>query len=100
LDELVHIINCFKATGHLILPVFYGADPSHVRHQTNSYAEAMAKHDVRFENNKEKYLENMERLQKWKMVLNQASSLSGYHYNLGYPTSPIVLLSFINFQFF
>ncbi|KAK2421684.1 TMV resistance protein N [Trifolium repens] len=25
----------------------------------------------------------MERLQKWKRVLNQASSLSGYHYNLG-----------------
>jgi hypothetical protein len=100
LDELVHIIHCFKATGRLILPVFYGVDPSHVRHQTNSYGEAIAKHEARFQNNKEKYLENMERLQKWKRVLNQASSLSGYHYNLGYPTSPIVLLSFINFQFF
>jgi hypothetical protein len=92
LDELVHIIHCFKATGRLILPVFYGVDPSHVRHQTNSYGEAIAKHEARFQNNKEKYLENMERLQKWKRVLNQVSNLSGYHYNLRYLTSPISLL--------
>ncbi|MCH80259.1 resistance protein [Trifolium medium] len=32
LDELVHVINCFKAKGCLVLPVFYDVEPSDVRY--------------------------------------------------------------------
>ncbi|GAU12958.1 hypothetical protein TSUD_97690 [Trifolium subterraneum] len=78
LDELVHIIHYFKAKGRLILPVFYGVEPSLVRHQNDSYGEALTKHEERFQNNKE----NMERLLKWKIALKQAADLSGYHFNL------------------
>ena len=92
LDELVHIIHCFKETDRLIMPIFYGVDPSHIRYQTHSYGKELAKHEVRFQSNKEKYLENMQRLQQWKRALNQAASLSGYHFNLGYPTSSISFL--------
>ncbi|KAL5079381.1 hypothetical protein RYX36_007802 [Vicia faba] len=80
LDELVHIIHCFKTKRRLILPVFYGVEPSHVRHQNGSYGEALAKHEARFQGNKD----NMERLKKWKLALNQAANLSGYHYTPGY----------------
>jgi len=76
LDELVHIINYFKENSRLVLPVFYDVEPSEVRHHNNRYGEALTEFEERFQNNKE----NMERLQKWKIDLNQASNLSGYHF--------------------
>nr|WIL60021.1 nodulation protein [Melilotus officinalis] len=79
LDELVHIIHYFKENGRLVLPVFYDVEPSHVRHQNDSYSEALAKHKEKFQDNKE----NTERLLKWKIALKQAADLSGYHFNLG-----------------
>ena len=85
LDELVHIIHCFKAKkGRKILPVFYDMEPSHVRRQIGSYGEAMVRHERRFQNNKEKYNDNMKRLDKWKMALNEAANLSGHHFNPRY----------------
>ncbi|AES63743.2 TMV resistance protein N isoform X2 [Medicago truncatula] len=82
LDELVHIIHCFdQEKGRKILPIFYDVEPSHVRHQTGSYGKAIARHEKRFQNNKEKYNYNMKRLHKWKMALNQAANLSGHHFN-------------------
>nr|AFK46656.1 unknown [Medicago truncatula] len=80
LDELVHIIHCYKTRGCSVLPVFYGADPTHVRHQTGSYGEHLTKHEDKFQNNKE----NMERLKKWKMALTQAANFSGHHFSQGY----------------
>ncbi|XP_058722609.1 disease resistance protein RPV1-like [Vicia villosa] len=79
LDELVHIIQYFKSEGRLVLPVFYGVEPTHVRHQSGSYGEALAKHEERFQNN----MQNMERLHQWKIALNQAANLSGYHFSPG-----------------
>lgn len=99
LDELVTIIECLKAEGHLVLPVFYGMDPSHVRHQTRSYSEAIAKHVERFQNNKEKYTDHMERLWKWKMALTQAAALSGKYFIIGYLTLHILFFLSI-FRFF
>ncbi|MCH97529.1 resistance protein [Trifolium medium] len=81
LDELVHIIHHFKEKGCLILPVFYDVEPSHVRHQTGSYGDAIARHEKRFQNNKGMYNYNMERLHKWTMALNQAANLSGRNFN-------------------
>jgi hypothetical protein len=83
LDELVHIVDYFKTKRRLILPVFYEVDPSYVRHQIGSYGAALAKHEERFQNNNQNYLDNMERLLKWKIALNQAANLSGHHFNLG-----------------
>ncbi|XP_024638440.1 disease resistance protein RUN1 isoform X2 [Medicago truncatula] len=79
LDELVHIIHCSKENGCLVLPIFYGVEPSHVRYQTGSYGEALAEHEEA--RKKEKYKDNMEKLQKWEMALKQAANLSGYHFN-------------------
>lgn len=82
LDELVHIIDCFNTKGCLVLPVFYGVDPSHIRHQTKCFGEAIAKQEVKFQNQKD----DMDRLLKWKCALNKAANFSGHHFNLGYPT--------------
>ncbi|MCH97385.1 disease resistance protein, partial [Trifolium medium] len=79
LDELVHIIHCYKTKGRFVLPVFYDVDPTHVRHQTGSYGEHLAKHEESFQNNNK----SMERLQKWKVALKQAANLSGNHFSSG-----------------
>jgi len=79
LDELVHIIHCYKTKGRLVLPVFYGVDPTNVRHHTGSYGEALAEHKKRFQNDKN----NMVRLHQWKLDLTQAANMSGYHGRTG-----------------
>ncbi|XP_039689125.1 disease resistance protein RUN1 [Medicago truncatula] len=80
LNELVHIMHCYKTKGRLVLPVFYGVDPSHIRHQSGSYGEHLTKHKMSFQNNKK----NMERLHQWKLALTEAANLSGYHFSPGY----------------
>ncbi|XP_058750067.1 disease resistance protein Roq1-like [Vicia villosa] len=76
LDELVNILALIKDKGRLVLPVFYDVDPSDVRHQRRSYKEALAKHEERFQNDKEK-------VQQWRIALCQAADLSGYHFKHG-----------------
>ncbi|XP_045817185.1 disease resistance protein Roq1-like [Trifolium pratense] len=84
LDELVHIIHCFKEKkGRKILPVFYNVDPSHVRHQNGSYGEALAKHEELIKNNKETSICYTERLKNWKMALYQTANLAGHHFSHG-----------------
>jgi len=80
LDELVHIIHCYKTKGRIVMPVFFGVDPTNVRHHTGSYGEALAEHEKRFQNDKN----NMERLHQWKLALTQAANLSGDHSSHGY----------------
>ncbi|XP_052722818.1 toll/interleukin-1 receptor-like protein isoform X3 [Vigna angularis] len=75
LDELATILHC-QSKGLLVIPVFYKVDPSNVRHQKGRYAEALAKHEKRFKEQKEK-------LQKWKMALREVADLSGYHFGNG-----------------
>ena len=96
LDELVHIIHCYKTKGCSVLPVFYGVDPPHIRRQTGSFGEHLTKHEEKFQNNKE----NMERLEQWKMALTQAANFSGYHSSQGYPTLLKSYFSFLYFLFF
>ncbi|AES86778.1 disease resistance protein (TIR-NBS-LRR class) [Medicago truncatula] len=52
---------------------FYDVDPSHVRKLNEAYAEAFAKHEVRFRDEKNK-------VQKWRDALYQAANMSGWHF--------------------
>ena len=72
LDELVKILDCVKEMGSTALPVFYNVDPSHVRNQRASYAEAFSKHEQIY---REK---NMEKVVKWREALTAAAGLSGW----------------------
>ncbi|XP_028768509.1 TMV resistance protein N-like [Neltuma alba] len=76
LDELVNILHCVRGEGRLVWPVFYDVDPSDVRHQRGSYGQALAKHDDRFQANKEK-------VRKWREALCVAANLSGWHFQHG-----------------
>ncbi|XP_034674377.1 disease resistance protein RPV1-like [Vitis riparia] len=77
LEELVKIIDCTKVMGHAALPVFYNVDPSHVRKQTWSFAQAFAKHE-------EVYKEQMEKVIKWRVALTEAANISGWDSRDGY----------------
>ncbi|KAL2334999.1 hypothetical protein Fmac_016212 [Flemingia macrophylla] len=77
LDELVHILSCFKEKGRLVLPVFYDVDPSHVRHQRGTYQEAFNTHKQRF------FHDHDNKLHKWRNALSQVADLSGYHFKHG-----------------
>ncbi|KAL0010739.1 hypothetical protein SO802_005847 [Lithocarpus litseifolius] len=70
LDELVKIVECREKDGLTVLPVFYGVDPSDVRKQTGSFAEAFAKH--------EELMKNEEKLQSWRAALTQVAKISGW----------------------
>ncbi|KAB2614527.1 TMV resistance protein N-like [Pyrus ussuriensis x Pyrus communis] len=68
LEELEMIMECRRSTGLTVLPIFYHIDPSHVRHQTGSFAEPFQKHEERFPEDK---------VLRWRSALTQAGNLAG-----------------------
>ncbi|XP_019152024.1 PREDICTED: TMV resistance protein N-like [Ipomoea nil] len=71
LDELVKIMECMEVKGQMVVPIFYGVDPSTVRKQKGKYGEAFEGHEKRFEKEGEK-------VKKWREVLENVSNLSGW----------------------
>lgn len=75
LDELVKIIDCKKLNHQIVCyPVFYKVGPSEVRYQKGSFAEAFAKHELRY---------NSETVGRWKIALTQAAEVSGQQFSDG-----------------
>lgn len=68
LNELAEIRECEETRGHVVVPVFYHVDPSHVRHQTGSYAEAFEKHKIR----------HPDKVETWRASLTKYANISGY----------------------
>ncbi|XP_073260034.1 disease resistance protein Roq1-like [Populus alba] len=71
LDELAKILDCRQTARQIVLPVFFDIDPSDVRKQNGSFAEAFDRHEERFK-------EEMEKVQKWRTALMEAGKLSGF----------------------
>ncbi|XP_009796290.2 TMV resistance protein N-like isoform X2 [Nicotiana sylvestris] len=74
LDELVKIMECKDQCGQTVIPVFYDVDPSHVRNQRESFAEAFDKHEPRYRDDDE----GRQKLQRWRNALTAAANLKGY----------------------
>ncbi|XP_040372682.1 disease resistance protein RPV1 isoform X2 [Rosa chinensis] len=72
LDELSKIIESMETGDKRILPVFFNVDPSDVRHQRSSFADAFAKHKVKFSN-------QIEKVERWREALKKVSNFSGWH---------------------
>ena len=72
LDELVKIIQCMKEMEMTVLPIFYEVEPSDVRKQMGTFAQAFAEH-------KECFKENTEKVQTWRAALREVANLSGWH---------------------
>jgi hypothetical protein len=54
-----------------VFPIFYGVDPSDVRNQRGSFAEAFRKHE-------QKFTESKEKVQRWRDALREVANLSGW----------------------
>ncbi|KAL3355261.1 hypothetical protein AABB24_019372 [Solanum stoloniferum] len=74
LNELVKIMECKEVNGQIVIPVFYDVYPSEVRHQTESFAEAFAKHELRYEDD----VEGMKKVEGWRSALTAAANIKGY----------------------
>ncbi|KAH0745171.1 hypothetical protein KY285_006828 [Solanum tuberosum] len=75
LNELVKIMECKeKENGQTVIPVFYYVNPSHVRYQSESFAEAFAKHESRYKDD----VEGMQKVQGWRNALTAAADLKGH----------------------
>ena len=78
LDELAEIVHCKEKDQEVqILPVFYNVDPSEIRNQKGNFGIALANHEKKFKNNKDK-------VQRWRDALIKAANASGWHYKKGY----------------
>ncbi|XP_059430129.1 disease resistance protein RPV1-like isoform X2 [Corylus avellana] len=71
LDELAEIVNCKNTIGHTLLPIFYHVDPSDVRKQSKTFAEAFIWHEKRFQT-------DMKRVQRWREALTEVAECSGW----------------------
>ncbi|KAM7478669.1 hypothetical protein LguiA_026882 [Lonicera macranthoides] len=82
LDEVVMILEWSRrsSSGHEVLPVFYDVDPSDLRNQKGSIGESFARYKeelIDTEIDDEKRKEGMEKLQRWKMALEEVANLTG-----------------------
>ncbi|KAK4269199.1 hypothetical protein QN277_022387 [Acacia crassicarpa] len=93
LDELVKIMECKRDKNQIVIPIFYNVDPSHVRHQEGSYADAFAQHGKKFTDDLmklqdwrrsvlketvEKFKNDLVKFQDWKSALKDTAGLSGH----------------------
>ena len=68
LTELAKIIECRKKTRLRVFPVFHYVDPSDVRNQRGTFAEAFVKHKEHFK----------EDVDTWRAALEQVASIAGF----------------------
>ncbi|CAN6684964.1 unnamed protein product [Malus baccata var. baccata] len=68
LNELVMILKLKKTSDHVVLPVFYDVDPSHLRKQTGSLAKAFSKHQK---------VQSFDTVKEWREALAEAADLAG-----------------------
>ena len=76
LNELVKIFEC-RSNGQLVYPIFYKVSPSEIRKQDGEFGIALAEHEEKFKDDREK-------VQRWRKTLIEAANLSGFPYNDGY----------------
>ena len=72
LDELVNIMECKKEMGQIVWPIFYNVDPSEVRKQTGTYAQAFDEHEKHFK-------DNIDKVHTWRADLTEVANLFGFH---------------------
>ncbi|KAI8554343.1 hypothetical protein RHMOL_Rhmol05G0091400 [Rhododendron molle] len=81
LEELVMILKR-RASGHLVIPVFYDVDPSEVGEQIGSFKEAFMRHERRIETEmgeQKEYLKG--KVQEWRMALKEVANLAGFQFS-------------------
>ncbi|KAH0976746.1 hypothetical protein GBA52_026465 [Prunus armeniaca] len=96
LDELSKILECMQDTKR-ILPIFYHVDPSDVRNQRGSFAEAFTKHEEKFrvvnwwraplrkvanlfgwDSKHAEFSGGVEMVNRWRAALTKIANISGW----------------------
>ena len=72
LDEITKIIGCMKEMTMTVLPIFYDVDPSDVRKQIGTFAQAFFEHEERFK-------DDIAKVQTWRVALREVANLKGWH---------------------
>ncbi|RDX65106.1 Disease resistance protein RLM3, partial [Mucuna pruriens] len=67
LEELVKILECKERYGRIVIPVFYGVEPTHVRYQLGSYKDAFDNHER----------EHTSKVQLWRGAFKKSADLAG-----------------------
>ncbi|XP_018441634.1 disease resistance protein RPS6 [Raphanus sativus] len=70
LDELLEIVKCKQELEQIVIPVFYGLDPSDIRKQLGEFGEAFDKTCKNRTENK---------IQQWRQALTDVANLEGHH---------------------
>ncbi|QHO54041.1 hypothetical protein HN51_022723 [Arachis hypogaea] len=70
LQELENIMECRRAIGQVVVPVFYGVDPSNVRNQTGLFGEA-------FQDLLKRFSVDRDKEKRWRKALHQIGSIAG-----------------------
>lgn len=83
LEELAKIVECMKGKGQIVVPIVYGVDPLTVWEQKDSFKEAFDRHEQRFVNEGEK-------VKKWKEVLADVANLPHHILENGYILNSIL----------
>ncbi|KAK4278772.1 hypothetical protein QN277_016572 [Acacia crassicarpa] len=71
LDELQEILESGEKLGRRIIPIFHNVEPADVRHQRDSFGEALAEHE-------EKFKESPTKVRNWRTALSKIGNLSGW----------------------
>ncbi|XP_039682633.1 disease resistance protein RPV1 isoform X2 [Medicago truncatula] len=74
LEELVKIMECQRTIGQIVLPLFYGVDPSQVRHQIGDFGKAFQS----LLNKISKVEKDEDDSLKWRDALREAADLAGF----------------------
>ncbi|GMI78997.1 hypothetical protein like AT5G36930 [Hibiscus trionum] len=74
LEELAEIVQQKNEKGHKVFPIFYDVDPSDLRKQKEKVEEAFAKHE-------ERYMDDKEKILRWRNALTQVANIKGWHLN-------------------
>ncbi|KAH0733371.1 hypothetical protein KY289_004559 [Solanum tuberosum] len=78
LDELVNILERKQSADHMILPVFYRVDPSHIRKQRESYAKAFHNYEEQIMAKKvERRNEHIAKIKIWRSSLTEVANMAG-----------------------
>ena len=80
LNELVEILKCKEEMGQIVMTIFYGVDPSHVRNQTGDFGKVFKKTCARY---------GEEEWRRWSQALTDVGNIAGEDF-----LNRFVLLSF------
>ncbi|CAH1441371.1 unnamed protein product [Lactuca virosa] len=83
LDELVLILEQRMISNHIVFPIFYHVEPTHVRKQQDSFGNAMSEHRkmIEAENDANKRSKWAEKMDRWNKALTEVAGLKGNNVN-------------------